>query len=59
MTTVEPRKRLDGHVPRTGEKRDIKKPEGNRLLGRPRRRWVCTNITCIKKTRYRAWIELM
>jgi hypothetical protein len=53
MTNVEPRKRLDGHVPRTGRKRDTKKPEGKRLLGRLRRRWEGTSITYTKKTRYR------
>jgi hypothetical protein len=37
--------RWAGHVTRMGEKRNayrllVGKPEGNRLLGRPRRRWV-------------------
>jgi hypothetical protein len=37
--------RWAGHVERTGEKRNayrilVGKPEGNRPLGRPRRRWV-------------------
>jgi hypothetical protein len=39
------RMRWAGHVARMGEKRNayrllVRKPEGNRLLGRPRRRWV-------------------
>jgi hypothetical protein len=39
------RMRLAGHVARIGEKRNayrflVGKPEGKRLLGRPRRRWV-------------------
>jgi hypothetical protein len=39
------RRRLAGHVARMGEKRNVyrilvRKPEGNRPLGRPRRRWV-------------------
>jgi hypothetical protein len=37
--------RWEGHVARMGEKRNafrllVGKPEGKRLLGRPRRRWV-------------------
>jgi len=37
--------RLTGHVPRTGGYRDLLgKPEGKRLLGRPRHRWE-NNIT--------------
>jgi hypothetical protein len=40
-------------------KRDTRKPEGKRLLGRPRCIWECTSIMYIKKTRYRAWIELI
>jgi hypothetical protein len=37
--------RWEGHVARMGEKRNaykmlVGKPEGNRPLGRPRRRWV-------------------
>jgi hypothetical protein len=39
------RMRWAGHVARTGEKRNacrllVGKPEGRRLLGRPRRRWL-------------------
>jgi hypothetical protein len=39
------RMRLAGHVARMGEKRNVYrilvgKPEGKRLLGRPRCRWV-------------------
>jgi hypothetical protein len=39
------RMRWAGHVARSGEKRNayrilVGKPEGNRPLGRPRRRWV-------------------
>jgi hypothetical protein len=39
------RMRLAGHVARMGEKRNayrllVRKPEGKRPLGRPRRRWV-------------------
>jgi hypothetical protein len=39
------RMRLAGHVARMGEKRNeyrllVGKPEGNRPLGRPRRRWL-------------------
>jgi hypothetical protein len=39
------RMRWAGHVARMGEKRNayrllLGKPEGKRLLGRPRRRWV-------------------
>jgi hypothetical protein len=39
------RMRWTGHVTRMGEKRNtyrslVEKPEGNRPLGRPRRRWV-------------------
>jgi hypothetical protein len=39
------RMRWAGHVPRMGEKRNayrllVRKPEGKRPLGRPRRRWV-------------------
>jgi hypothetical protein len=39
------RMRWPGHVARMGEKRNtyrilVEKPEGRRLLGRPRRRWV-------------------
>jgi hypothetical protein len=39
------RMRWAGHIARMGEKRDaydilVGKPEGNRPLGRPRRRWV-------------------
>jgi hypothetical protein len=39
------RMRWEGHVARMGEKRNayrilVGKPEGNRPLGRPRRRWV-------------------
>jgi hypothetical protein len=42
------RMRLEGHVTRIGEKKNayrifVGNPEGNRPLGRPRRRWV-TNI---------------
>jgi hypothetical protein len=38
------RKRREGHVERMGEKRNaygilVRKPEGMRPLGRPRRRW--------------------
>jgi hypothetical protein len=37
--------RRSGHVARTGEKRNaymllVRKPEGRRPLGRPRRRWL-------------------
>jgi hypothetical protein len=39
------RMRLAGHMARMGEKRNVYrllvgKPEGKRLLGRPRRRWI-------------------
>jgi hypothetical protein len=39
------RMRWAGHVARMGEKRNayrilVRKPEGKRTLGRPRRRWV-------------------
>jgi hypothetical protein len=39
------RMRWAGHVARMGEKRNayrllVRKPEGRRLLGRPRRRWL-------------------
>jgi PAS domain-containing protein len=39
------RMKRSGHVARMGEKRNsyrllVEKPEGKRLLGRPRRRWV-------------------
>jgi hypothetical protein len=42
---VKSRMRLAGHVARMGETRNayriwVGKPEGKRLLGRPRRRWV-------------------
>jgi hypothetical protein len=39
------RMRCEGHVARIGEKRNacwllVRKPDGKRPLGRPRRRWV-------------------
>jgi hypothetical protein len=42
---LQSRRRWAGHVARRGEKREayrllVGKPEGKRLLGRPRRRWV-------------------
>jgi hypothetical protein len=42
---VSPSTRYEGHVARRGEKRNpyrifVRKPEGNRPLERPRRRWV-------------------
>lgn len=36
LINVEPRKRLAGQKPRTGQKSDAGKPEGKRVLGRPR-----------------------
>jgi len=49
LTNGKPRKRLAGHVPPTGEKRDARKPEGNRVLGRPRLRREGTIIMYTKK----------
>lgn len=40
-------------------KRDKRKPEGKRLLGRPRCRWEGTSIMYSKETLYRAWIGLI
>jgi len=59
LTNVETRKRLAGHVPGTDEKRDARKPERKRSLGRPRSRWEGISIMYIKKTRYRALIGLI
>jgi hypothetical protein len=46
IRTIKPRRmRWAGHVARMGEKRNVcrilvRKPEGKRPLGRPRRRWI-------------------
>ena len=59
------RMRWAGHVARIGEERGayrvfVGKPEGKRLLGRPRRRWVdnirmdLQEVGCV----YMAWIRL-
>jgi len=51
LANIEQRKRLAGQVARTGEKRDARKREGNRILGRPRHRLEGTIIIYIKKKR--------
>ena len=57
--------RWAGHVARMGEERRVyrvlvEKPEGRRLLGRPRRRWADNIITELQEVgcRYMDWIGL-
>ena len=59
------RMRWAGHVARMGEKRGVYrvlvgKPEGRRILGRPRRRWVDNIRMDLQEVgcRYMDWIEL-
>jgi hypothetical protein len=57
--------RWAGHVARIGEKRNayrilVGKPEGNRPLGRPRRRWVGNIEMDLRETGWddMDWIDL-
>jgi hypothetical protein len=59
------RMRWEGHVARTGEKRNahgilVGKPEGKRPLGRPRRRWVDNMKTDLREIGWNGidWINL-
>jgi len=59
------RMRWAGHVARMGEKRGVyrvlvRKPEGKRPLGRPRRGWVDNITTDLQEVRcgYMDWIGL-
>jgi hypothetical protein len=59
------RMRWAGHVARMGEKRNayrilVGKPEGKRLLGRPRRRWVGSTKIDLRGIQWDGmdWIDL-
>ena len=62
---IKSRMRWAGHVARMGEKREVsrvllRKPEGRRPLGRPRRRWVDNIKTDLQEVGcgYVDWIGL-
>jgi hypothetical protein len=64
IRVIKPRRRWAGHVARMGEGKGayrilVGRPEGNRSLGRPRRRWKDNIKMDVREAGWGAWTGLM